>query len=92
MDDLLLFSKTIKEKAERLQHVFDRLRQAKFTLNLDKSHFAERVVEYLGHIQKLEYPLLVSCNESTHTIMLMSTSTWIDKENELQTEFHQNGI
>jgi len=55
MNDLLLFSKIIEEKVETLQQVFD----GKFTLNLVKSHFAEREVEYLylGHIEKLEYPL-----------------------------------
>jgi hypothetical protein len=93
MNDLLLFSKTTEEQDKILQQVFDRIRQAKFTLNLAKSHFAEReVVEYLGHIEKLEYPLLAAGNKSTRTTMLMSKSTWIGKENELQTELHQNGI
>jgi hypothetical protein len=50
MDDLLIFSKTIEEQAERLQQVFDRLRRATCTLNLAKCHFAEKQVEYLGHI------------------------------------------
>jgi hypothetical protein len=49
MDDLLIFSKTIEEHAERLQQVFKRLRRANFTLNLAKCHFGEREVEYLGH-------------------------------------------
>jgi hypothetical protein len=52
MNDLLLFSKTIEEQAKILQQVFDRLRQAIFTLNLAKSHFAEREVEYLDHIEE----------------------------------------
>lgn len=49
MDDLLIFSKTIEEQAERLKQVFERLRRANFTLNLAKCHFGEREVEYLGH-------------------------------------------
>ena len=56
MNGLLLFRKTIEEQAKILQQVSDRIRQAKFTLKLAKSHFAEREVEYLGHIEKLEYP------------------------------------
>jgi len=64
MNDLLLFSKTIEEQAKILQQVFDRIRQTKFDLNLAKSHFAEREVEYLGHIEKLEYPLVVACNKT----------------------------
>jgi len=92
MNDLLYFSKTIEEQAKLLQQVFDRIREAKFTLNLDKSHFSGKEVEYLVHTEKLGYPLLAACNKSTRTALLMSKSTWIDKENELQTELHQNGI
>jgi len=92
MNDLLHFSKTIEEQAKILQQVFDRIRQAKFTLNLAKSHFAGREVEYLCHIEKLEYALLAAYNKSTHIAMLMSKSTRIEKENELQTELRQNGI
>jgi len=92
MNDLLHFSKTNEEQTKILQQVFDRIREAKFTLNLAKSHFAGREVEYLGHIEKLEYPLLAARNKSTCTALLMSKSTWIDKENELQTELQQKGI
>jgi len=70
MNDLLHFSKTSEEQAKILQQVFDRIRQAKFTLNLAKSHFARREVEYLCHIEKLEYRLLAACNKSTHIAML----------------------
>jgi hypothetical protein len=55
MDDLLIFSKTIEELAERLQQVLDRLRRANFTLNLAKFHFAMEV-EYLGHIEIVDLP------------------------------------
>lgn len=49
MDDILIFSRTIEEHAERLQKVFERLRTASFTLNVAKCHFAQDQVEYLGH-------------------------------------------
>jgi hypothetical protein len=89
MNGLLLFRKTIEEEVKILQQVFDRIWQAKYTLNLAKSHFAE---EYLGHIEKLENPLLAAHNKSTHAAISRSKSTWIDKENELQTQLHQNRI
>jgi hypothetical protein len=49
MDDILIFSRTIEEQAERLQKVFERLRRASFTLNVAKCHFAQDQVEYLGN-------------------------------------------
>jgi hypothetical protein len=48
-DDILIFSHDIQEHADRYRQVFDRLRKAKFALNLAKCHFAEGKVEYLGH-------------------------------------------
>jgi len=42
MNDRFHFSKTIEEQAKILLQVFDRIREAKFTLNLAKSHFAGR--------------------------------------------------
>ena len=50
MDDILLFSKTIEKHANRLRTVLGRLREAKFTLNLAKCHFAQDRVEYLGFL------------------------------------------
>jgi hypothetical protein len=49
MEYILIFSRTIEEHAEQLQKVFERLREASFTLNVAKYHFAQDQVEYLGH-------------------------------------------
>jgi hypothetical protein len=49
MDDVLVFGRTLQEHTGRLREVFERLRSAKLTLNLEKCHFAKDSVEYLGH-------------------------------------------
>jgi hypothetical protein len=49
MDDVLIFGRTLQEHTELLKEVFERLRTAKLTLNLEKCHFAKDSVEYLGH-------------------------------------------
>lgn len=49
MDDILIFGRSMQEHTERLREVFERLRTAKLTLNLEKCHFAKDSVEYLGH-------------------------------------------
>ena len=50
LDDILIFSNTIQEHARRIRMVLDRIREAKFKLNLDKCTFAAREVAYLGHL------------------------------------------
>lgn len=50
LDDVLVFGSTFREHLDRLQIVFDRLRQAGFTLKPSKCHFLKREVEYLGHV------------------------------------------
>lgn len=48
MDDILVPSKCFKEGIERLQVVFEKLRQAKLTLKPQKCKFFQERVEYLG--------------------------------------------
>jgi hypothetical protein len=50
LDDILIFSGTIEEHARRIRMVLDRIRVAKFKLNLGKCTFAAREVAYLGHL------------------------------------------
>lgn len=49
MDDLLVASKTIKEGMEKLEQVFQLLRNAKLTLKLQKCYFFQTQVDYLGY-------------------------------------------
>jgi hypothetical protein len=48
--DVLIFGRTLSEHTARLREVFERLRSAKLTLNLEKCHFTEDRVEYLGSL------------------------------------------
>ncbi|VDI54419.1 Hypothetical predicted protein [Mytilus galloprovincialis] len=50
IDDILVFSKNFDEHLEHLNLVFQKLKQAKLTLQPSKCHFAAKQVKYLGHI------------------------------------------
>jgi transposase InsO family protein len=50
LDDILLFRKDFEGTMELLREVFRRLGSAGFTINLEKSKFFAKEVEYLGHI------------------------------------------
>jgi hypothetical protein len=50
LDDTLIFLDTIQEHARRVKMVLDRIREAKFKLNLGKCTFAAWEVAYLGHL------------------------------------------
>lgn len=49
LDDVIIFSKSLHEHAEKLKAVFDRLRETNLKVQLDKSHFLRKEVLYLGH-------------------------------------------
>ena len=49
LDDLLVYSKNFTEHLERLQIVFNRLREVGLKLNPKKCNFAKASVEYLGY-------------------------------------------
>ena len=49
LDDLLVYSRDFDEHLERLQVVFDRLREVGLKLNPKKCQLARSSVEYLGH-------------------------------------------
>ena len=49
LDDLLVYSRDFDEHLERLQVVFDRLREVGLKLNPKKSQLARSSVEYLGY-------------------------------------------
>jgi len=50
LDDIICFSATMEEHAEKLRDIFERLEQANFKIQPEKCVFATDTVEYLGHI------------------------------------------
>jgi hypothetical protein len=50
LDDIILFSSSIKSHVEDLDKVLSLLREAGVSLRLDKCHFFCRSVNYLGHV------------------------------------------
>lgn len=50
LDDIVVFGETLKQHNERLIVVLDRLRKANLKIQLNKSEFLKKEVEYLGHL------------------------------------------
>lgn len=51
LDDIIVFSKNdVNEHIQKLRDVFDRIKEAGLTLNLDKCEFLKSETLYLGHI------------------------------------------
>lgn len=50
LDDIIIFSTSLEEYIIRLKQIFNRLREANFKVQLDKSKFLKKEVAYLGHI------------------------------------------
>lgn len=49
LDDILIYSNGLKEHLQKLRAVFERLRQTNLKVQLDKSEFLRKEVQYLGH-------------------------------------------
>lgn len=49
LDDILIYSNGLQDHLTKLRAVFDRLRQTNFKIQLDKSEFLRKEVQYLGH-------------------------------------------
>ena len=54
LDDVLVFGRTMKEHNDNLERVFIRMRGAGLRLKPKKCAFAQRSVEYLGHVVSAE--------------------------------------
>ncbi len=54
IDDLIIFSDSVESHLDHLSQVFDRLKQAKFTLKPVKCEFFKTEVTYLGHVLTLD--------------------------------------
>ncbi|CAI7834527.1 unnamed protein product, partial [Closterium sp. NIES-53] len=50
LDDILIYSKDMKQHVEHLRHVFEILRRERFYVKLSKSEFALKKVQFLGHM------------------------------------------
>lgn len=50
LDDIIVFSRTVEEQIQRLEVVFQKLRQHGLKLKPSKCDFFKEEVKYLGHI------------------------------------------
>ena len=50
IDDILVFSDSVKQHMQHLQQVFERVRSAGLLLHPKKCHFVQRSTTYLGHV------------------------------------------
>ena len=50
MDDILIYSETIEEHVSLLRRVMERLRKARLCVNIKKSSFHQRQVEFLSYL------------------------------------------
>ena len=48
LDDIIIFSVSLQEHIVRLKEVFERLRKSHFKIQLDKSEFLRKTVNFLG--------------------------------------------
>jgi hypothetical protein len=49
LDDIVVYSQTLKEHLPHLRTVFERLRENEFFVKLEKFSFAQHEIEFLGH-------------------------------------------
>ena len=50
MDDIVIFSKSLNEHLQHLQAIFKKLRQYNFKVQIEKSKFLRKDVEFLSHV------------------------------------------
>jgi len=50
LDDIVVFSKTLKEHTRRLELLFEQLRLANFKLKPSKCHLMQTKIAFLGHV------------------------------------------
>lgn len=50
LDDIIIYNTSLEEHVSKLKAIFERLRLNNFKIQLDKSEFLQKTVQYLGHI------------------------------------------
>lgn len=50
LNDIIVYSTSFQEHIKKLRKVFDRLREAKFKVQIDNTEFLRKEVAYLGHV------------------------------------------
>ena len=50
LDDILIFSKTLEDHMMHIQKVFEKLREEKLLINLEKCSFVKKELVYLGFV------------------------------------------
>jgi len=73
LDDIIVYSKTVKQHLERLETVLLRLRHAGLKLKPEKCRFFQRSVSFLGHI--ISHEGIGTDSEKTRAVMEWPTPT-----------------
>jgi len=50
MDDIIIYTPNIKQHLQEVEAVLERLKEANMSISIEKSKFARRSVNYLGHV------------------------------------------
>lgn len=50
MDDIIVFSSSLQEHIQHLRNIFQRILRANLKLQINKSDFLRKEIEYLGHV------------------------------------------
>ncbi len=73
IDDIIVYSKTIKDHLRHLQSLFDMVKEEDISLKLSKCQFAQKSVMYLGYI--IEENTVKPLNSNTEAIAHLSPPT-----------------
>lgn len=76
-DDILIYSKTLKEHVQHLKQVFNLLRENKLYAKTSKCTFGQQQVEYLGHVITAE-------GVATDPIKIQAVVNWPEPQNVTQ--------
>ena len=75
IDDIIIYSKTMHEHLDHIEQILSLLHHANFRLNPSKCNFAQREIQFLGHVINEEG--VSPCPEKTRAIISIPTPTSI---------------